>query len=360
MPTFRNDLETIPVYEPGPPAAELAPELGLERIIELAANECPVEPFPEVREAIAAAAAGIHRYPPSDAFYLVRALAEHYDVAPDRIWVGAGSTSILTSIALAAAGPGASVVFADPSFVVYRMATLLAGATPIPVPVDSQWRLDPDALLAAVRSDTTVLYFCNPNNPTGTHSTATAIRHVVDSVPEHVTLVIDEAYAEYATAPDYSSALPHTLDRDNVIVTRTFSKVYGLAGARVGYAFGDPATIRSLRRPQAPYAIGSLAQVAAREALRHQDRIQERVTANDTQRAFVIEQLRRLDQFVIDSQTNFVLWRPDAESATLASELLAAGIMVRPLGPWIRVTVGTRAENEAFIEAAAAIVGSPS
>ncbi|MEE9299101.1 MAG: histidinol-phosphate transaminase [Acidimicrobiia bacterium] len=351
MPRFRSDLEAIPTYDPGPPTAEIAAELGLEGIIELGANECPVEPFPEVQAAIAAAASDVHRYPLSDGHYLAEALAAHHGVAPDRLWIAPGSTAILTAIALAASGPGSSVVFADPSFVVYRMAALLAGAEPVAVPVDSEWRLDPEALMAAIRPDTAVLYFCNPNNPTGTHVTGGEVDHLVASVSDSVTLVIDEAYAEYATAPDYSSAIPLTLDRDNVVVTRTFSKVYGLAGLRVGYAFGDPETIRSLRRPQAPYATGALAQVAAIEALRHQDRIQQRVAANAAGRTFLADELRRLDQLTIDSQTNFVLWKPDADPARLAADLLAVGIMVRPMGPWIRVTVGTEAENRRFIEA---------
>lgn len=357
MPRFRSDLEAIPVYDPGPPTAEIAANLGLEQIIELASNECPVVPFPEVQEAIAAATAGVHRYPLSDAYYLAEALADLHDAAVERIWIGPGSTAILTATALAATGPGSSVVLGDPSFVVYRMAALVAGAEPIPVPVDDEWRLDPEEMLAAIRPDTTVVYFCNPNNPTGTHNPAEAVGYLAANVPDAVTLVIDEAYAEYATAPDYATALPLTFERDNVIVSRTFSKVYGLAGMRVGYGFGDPETVRALRRPQPPYSTSALAQAAAIEALRHQDLVAERVAVNAAARTSLIEALRRLDQYVIGSQTNFVLWRPDAEPAPLSERLLAAGVMVRPMGPWIRVTVGTAEENQRFVDVLEGLLG---
>jgi histidinol-phosphate aminotransferase len=350
LPSFRSDLESVPTYDPGPPSAEIAAGLGLERIIEMADNECPTTPFPEVEEAIAAAASSINRYPLSDASYLAAALADHYHVDKDRLWVGPGSTGILTTIALATSGSGTSVVFGDPSFVVYRMATLLAGAEPIPVPLDTEWRLDPDAMLAAIRPDTTLMYFCNPNNPTGTHRSSDDVARLVAAVPDSITLVIDEAYAEYVTAADHATAIPLVLARDNVVVSRTFSKVYGLAGARVGYALGDPETIRSLRRLQFPFATGTLAQVAATEALRHQGRVQERVAANSAGRDFLAGELRRLDQFVIDSQTNFVLWRPQSDPADLASRLLSLGVMVRAMGPWIRVTVGTEAENRTLID----------
>ncbi len=358
LPRFRSDLEAIPTYDPGRPSAEIAAELGLEAIIELASNEHPVAPLPEVQAAIAAAADSVHRYPLTDAAYLVEALAAHYGLAPERLWIGPGSTAILTTVALAATGPGTSVVFGDPSFVVYRMAALLAGAEPIAVPVDAEWRLDPDALVAAIRPDTTVLYFCNPNNPTGTHRAATDVSRLVERVPDSVTLVIDEAYGEYATASDYESAISLTLDHDNVVVSRTFSKVYGLAGLRVGYAIGDPDTIRSLRRPQAPFATGALAQIAAVESLKHQTAIQERIAANGVGRSFIAEELSRLGQFTVNSQTNFVLWKPDSDAAQLSSDLLDRGIMVRPMGPWIRVTVGTEAENRTLIEAVAELVRS--
>ncbi len=348
MPRLRPDLDTIPSYDPGKPVAA---EIG--DLAELASNECPTEPFPEVQAVIAEAARTVHRYPETNAHYLVEALAERHQISADHLWVAPGSTGVLMSIALAACGPGTSVVFADPSFVVYRMAALVAGAEPIAVPLDSEWRLDPAALAAAIRSDTNVLYYCNPNNPTGTYTTAADTERLVELVPDRVTIVIDEAYFEYVDAPDYATAVPLAVSRDNVIVTRTFSKVYGLAGMRIGYAIGQPETIRSLRRPQPPYATTALAQAAAIEALRHPDLVEHRAKDNAAGRAHLTDFLRDLGETVIDSQTNFILWEPRLDPAAIAAALITRGIMVRPMGPWLRITIGTEEENR---RCAAAIV----
>ena len=357
MPRFRPDLEAIPTYDPGRPLDEVARQLGLDSIADLASNESPVEPLPEVMAAIAAAAARINRYPSTDARELVRDLAGLYDVDPEFVWVAPGSTALLTSVALAATGPGTSVVFADPSFVMYRMAAAIAGATPLPVPLNPQWRLDTDAMIAAVRDDTNVIYYCNPNNPTGTHTPYSDVERLIDSVPDRVTIVIDEAYGEYVTAPDWSSAIPLGVRHDNVLVSRTFSKVYGLAGERVGYAVGHPSLLRALSRPQPPYAVSTLAQVAAVEALRHQDRIAQRVRDTVAGRERIVARLRQLGQFALDSQTNFVLWRP-ARSAAAADALLRRGTLVRTLGPWVRITVGTPEENERCLTGIEAAIGA--
>ncbi len=170
-------------------------------------------------------------------------------------------------------------------------------------------------------------------------------------MPERVLILIDEAYAEYVTAPDYASAIPHALERDNVVVTRTFSKIYGLAGVRIGYAVGRPETLEALRRPQVPFATSTLAQIAAIEALRHPDRVVERVKENAIGRELIATELRARGLIVIDSQTNFVLWRPSGDPAATASALLHQGVIVRPMGPWIRVSVGTERENRRFLDA---------
>ncbi|MCP4247952.1 MAG: aminotransferase class I/II-fold pyridoxal phosphate-dependent enzyme, partial [bacterium] len=170
---------------------------------------------------------------------------------------------------------------------------------------------------------------CNPNNPTGTHTPADDLERLVEAVPDRVTIVFDEAYFEYADAPDYASAIPLASSRDNVIVARTFSKVYGLAGMRVGYAVGRPELISSLRRPQPPFAITALAQVAAIEALRHQDLVAARVKDNAAGRQFLTQALRDLGESVIDSQTNFILWEPRLDPTETAAALLADGVMVR-------------------------------
>jgi histidinol-phosphate aminotransferase len=350
VPRFRPDLESIPTYDPGRPLADVARDLGLEEITDLGSNEYPLGPFPEVVAAIREAATGVNRYPLTDSPDLRGAVARLYQIDADWVWVAPGSTAMLIAAALAAAGPDSSVVFADPSFVVYRMATAIAGATPLAVPVDDLWRHDASAMIEAVRDDTRLIYYCNPNNPTGTHTPFSDMERLAESVPGEVTIVVDEAYAEYVTAPDWSSAIPLTSRHANVVVSRTFSKVYGLAGERVGYAIGHPDLLRPLSRPQPPYAVSTLAQVAATEALRHQDRIAERVAEAVAGREWITSRLRQLGEFAIDSQTNFVLWRP-SDSSAAADTVLKRGALIRRLGPWVRITVGTPDQNRLCLDA---------
>ena len=193
MPTFRADLDAIPTYSPGKPIDEVSRDLGIFDICKLASNECPTEPFPEVVAAIAAAAGDVNRYPEDSGFYLVNALAERHGVDPSEVWLGAGSTQLLGCVALSTGGPGTSAVYASPSFVMYPIATLVAGGRPIEVPLDDDWRHDLDAMLDAIEDDTTVVYVCNPNNPTGTHRSGADVAAFIDAVPPDVLVVIDEA-----------------------------------------------------------------------------------------------------------------------------------------------------------------------
>jgi histidinol-phosphate aminotransferase len=351
VPTFRPDLDSIQPYIPGRPIDEVARDLGISDIVKIASNEHPEPPFPEVQAAIAAASKEANRYPEDSSHYLVQALAARYMISPDHIWIGAGSTQILGSIALAVGGPGTSAVFADPSFVMYPIATAVAGAARIAVPTDDLMRHDLEAMADAVQDDTTVVYVCNPDNPTATHVAKTQLGAFIARVPRRVLIVIDEAYAEYATAPDYATSLPHALERDNVVVTRTFSKVYGLAGLRIGYAIGQPDTLRQLRKVQAPFSVNSIAQAAALASLDFEDRLEERVKANTTGRDEIEAALAARGLEFAPSQTNFVMFAPDHDPITLSDALLHEGVIVRPMGPWIRVTVGTPAENQRFFGA---------
>ena len=325
-------------------------EYGLDDIIKLASNECPEEPFAPVQEAIAAAALGSNRYPDTVASELTAALASHHDVAPDNIWVGPGSSSILISIAHAMGGADTSAVFADHSFILYRIITGIARAEAVTVPLDTTLRHDGPAMVAAVRPDTTVMYVCNPNNPTGTYIEPAEIDRIVADTPSDVLVVIDEAYEEYVTAAGHRSALPHALANDNVIVLRTFAKIYGIAGLRVGYAIGQPDTIAQLRRLQAPFAITNVSLAGALEALRHQDLVAARAKTNAMGRDQLGSGLDELGVERVPSETNFLLIRPDHDAARLCEALLRRGVIVRQFGEHIRVTVGTESENTRFLE----------
>ncbi|MGI9667834.1 MAG: histidinol-phosphate transaminase [Acidimicrobiia bacterium] len=345
MPTFRPDLETIPRYVPGKPVEEVARELGVDSIGKLASNECPEPPFPEVIDAITEAGTAINRYPDSSGYELTMAIAAHQGVSRSNVWVGSGSSEILRCIALSVGGPNTSAVFAAPSFIMYTIGTLVAGSEAITVPLTETFDHDLDAMLAAVRDDTNVLYVCNPNNPTGGIRSGSDVRGLLDQVPQRVTVVIDEAYAEYATDPSYESMIDEAVTRPNVIVARTFSKIYGLAGLRVGYAIGDEELLNRVRTTQAPFSVNTVAQSAAIEALRHQHRVAERRDANEKGRQDLITGFAERGVNVASTQANFVYFEPDASASALHDELLRQGVIVRSLGQGIRVTVGTREEN---------------
>jgi histidinol-phosphate aminotransferase len=351
VPTYRSELDSIPRYTPGKPIGEVARELGIESVDKLASNECPTEPFPEVVEAIAAAGVTINRYPDSGQHELTNAIADHHGVDPSSIWVGAGSSEVLRCTALSVGGPGTSAVFAQPSFIMYRIATLVAHADPIAVPLDDRFDHDLDAMLAAITDTTTIVYICNPNNPTGGIRSGRDIRAFIETVDDSVTIIIDEAYAEYATDATYESMLDLAPSKPNVLVARTFSKIYGLAGLRVGFGVGHRDLIANLRTTQPPFAVTAPAQAAALAALPLQNQVAERAAANAAGRTYLTAGLSSRGYRVAGSQANFVYFEPEGGASELFDGLLHRGVIVRVLGEGVRVTVGTAAENERLIAA---------
>jgi len=351
VPTYRSDLTSIPRYTPGRPIDDVARELGIDSIDKLASNECPESPFPEVVDAIAGVARGVNRYPDSSTYELSRAIATHQGLRPDEVWVGSGSSEVLRCAALTVGGPGTSAVFARPSFVMYRITTRVAGAEPIAVPLTAHYGHDLDAMLAAIREDTTIVYVCNPNNPTGGYLSGSDVSSFLDAVPERVLVVVDEAYAEYVTVDDYQTFINEAPSRPNLLVARTFSKIYGLAGLRVGYGVGSSDLLANLRGTQAPFSVTSVGQAAALEALKHQDQVALRRDLNAFGRQFLINGLASLGFDPVASQANFVYFEPGDSAAELGDALLHRGEIVRVLGNGVRVTVGTNDENQRFLEA---------
>lgn len=344
-------VDRISPYVGGRPIEEVAREYGVTDVVKLASNESPTEPFPEVVAALEAAVRSVNRYPDQHAFELTGGVAEHLGVERDRLWFGAGSSELLGAIALAVGGPGTAAVFAWPSFAMYPIGTMRAGAEPVRVPLDDAWRHDLDALGAAIDHRTTVIYLCNPNNPTGTVLPGDDVEAFVRAVDEDVLVVVDEAYHEYVTDPAYRSMLPLALERPNVLVLRTFSKVYGLAGLRIGYAVGDPATLVALRKPQRPFTVTQLAQVAAREAIRHAARVVERRAENAAGRRLLEAGLADRGLDVAESQANFVYTEVGPVAERVNQGLLERGVIVRPFGEALRVSVGTEIENRRFLMA---------
>jgi histidinol-phosphate aminotransferase len=348
---FRPDLDRIEAYRPGRAIAEVAAAYHLDAVVKLASNESPEPPFPEVAAAIAAAIPGLNRYPDNARPDLARALAEFHGVPVDRVWSGSASNELMLITGLTMTAPGTSAVFGWPSFSLYEIATRAGFGDDIAVPLDDHHRHDLTAMRAAIRSDTTIVYVCNPNNPTSTHVPGEALEGFIDSLSDDVLVVIDEAYADFATAPDFRSMLPLAATRDNVMVTRTFSKVYGLAGLRVGYAVTAPESIAAFRRIQLPFSVNALGEAAAIEALKHQDRVKTRVARNAAGVARLTTGLRSAGIDVADSEANFVYAGFGERSAALTEALLRNGYIVRPVPPegWLRITAGSAEEIEGFL-----------
>lgn len=355
VPTFRADIRKISPYSPGRSIEAVARENGFDPsdIVKLASNESPLPPLEAVQQKLRESVSDVYRYPDNDGVVLREAIGAEVGVDPSHVWIGGGSSELLRVIAMAAGGPGTSAVYAWPSFIIYRLASILSMSDRIEVPL-TDYRHDLDAMSSAIRDDTTVVYLCNPNNPTGTHVDAAAVVRFVESIPDRVLVVIDEAYHEFVTAADHVSAIPLAVERSNVVVTRTFSKIHGLAALRVGYGIAAPETIDELRKAQAPFTVTSLGQDAAVESLRHEDEIGLRRVTNAAERARITREMELMGITVVPSQTNFVYF--DASSVgDPAAAYLRHGIIVRVFGTNVRVTVGTDRENDRFLAASASI-----
>jgi histidinol-phosphate aminotransferase len=354
MPTFRQDLRALAPYVPGRPIEDVAGEMGIppDQIVKLASNESPDGPFPGVNEAVAGTLANSNRYPDNDAPQLLDALSKWLGVPDDHLWLGAGSVALLSHIALAAGGPGTSALFAWPSFVMYRNVSRWAMTESVEVPLTPDFLHDLEAMSTAVREDTTVVYLCNPNNPTGTIITGDAMDWFVGAVPERVLVVVDEAYSDFVTDPSYRTSVSLAMERPNVVVLRTFSKIFALAAHRVGYAVGQPATLAELRKTQIPFSISQVAQTAATVSLGDQAEHRRRVEANAIGRHHLLGVLEERGIPHSESHANFVYLRIGEDSAAVGHDFMTRGVIVRPMSRgWLRVTVGDGPENQRFVTA---------
>jgi histidinol-phosphate aminotransferase len=355
--TFAQKLARMPHYEAGLHEDAAREAFGSDEIIKLASNESPWGPHPAVVEAVAAAAKGLNRYPDQHARRLRRRIAERFETEPPRVAVGNGSCEILLAAAEALCEPGDEILFAWPSFSIYPHLAALSGAREIRVPLADGYVHDLDAMLAEITAATQLVCVCNPNNPTGTHLPAGRIAEFLDRVPDRVTVALDEAYVEFQTHDDPDTTIDLLADFPNLLILRTFSKVYGLAGLRCGYALCGAKLRAALDAVRQPFSVNELAQVAAAEAILHQDDVVERVERTIVERVFVEEGLDELGLEAPESHANFS-WVPmgDRDEAEVVRRLGEAGVVVRGgegLGGagHIRVSYGTRAENERFLAA---------
>lgn len=352
-------IQRLAPYPPGMPLEELEREYGITGSIKLASNENPFGPSPRAVAAIAEALPTLHRYPDGSGFYLRRALARRIGVAADAIILGNGSNDIIELAVRAFLRPGDEAVMADQAFVIYQMVVQAAGAISRQVPL-RRFTHDLEAIKAAIGPATRLVFLANPNNPTGTIYKRDAWEDFLDDVPPHVLVIADDAYADYVEDPDYPDSLAYQR-RDRLLLTlRTFSKIYGLAGVRVGYGVGPLEVIEVLNRIRQPFNVNALAQVAALAALDDQEHV-ERTRANNREGlAYLRGVCEKLGRPYVPSWANFLLI--DVGDATRVYDaLLRRGVIVRPMDVYgfqrhLRVTVGTPAENQRFAESLAAVL----
>jgi len=352
-------IRTLTPYPPGKPIEELERELGIRDSIKLASNENPLGPSPKAVAAIAAVLADLHRYPDGSAFYLKRRLAERLGVSEAELIVGNGSNEIIELAVRTFLRPGDEAVMADQAFVVYRLVVQSAGGSSRMVPL-RDFTHDLEAIAATVTPRTRLVFLGNPNNPTGTIFRRAAWRAFLGRLPEHLLVVADEAYAEYVEDPEYPDTIRERGDRVPVLSLRTFSKLYGLAGLRIGYGVAAAPVIDALDRIRQPFNVNALALAGARAALDDEEHVRRTLAANRAGMAFLVEAFRALGLAHVPSAANFVLVRV-GDGARVYEALLRRGVIVRPMAVYgfpehVRVTVGTEAENARFVAALRAVL----
>jgi len=355
-------LNHLPVYQPGRPIEEVARELGLdpEGIIKLASNENPLGPSRLGLAAMREAIKQVNLYPDGNAFYLKQKLAAKLGVSPTNLILGNGSNEVIEMVGHALLAPGAEVVVSQYCFAVYPIVTALFGAKLVVVPAKN-YAHDLDAMLAAITPNTRVVFVANPNNPTGTTASREQLRRLVDAVPPHVLLALDEAYIEFLDEP--LDLLPDIRSgaRPNLLLMRTFSKIYGLAGTRIGYGVGHPDFIAALEKIRQPFNINMVAQAGALGALDDAQHVEKTRKINSRGLKLYAKSFRQLGLEFIPSQANFILVKV-GDGQRVFTELQKLGVIVRPMGgyqlpEWVRISVGTPKENARCLEALKSVLG---
>lgn len=341
-------------YQPGKPVEELQRELGLSSIVKLASNENPRGPSEKVKESLHTVLQELSRYPDGSAYLLKKALAEHLGVAQNRITVGNGSNDLLELVARVFLLPGNEAIVSQHAFVVYPLVIKAVGAKLITVPAKN-WAHDLVAMAAAVTDKTRMLFIANPNNPTGTWAPETALIELLEQLPQSVLVILDEAYFEYVQDGAYPNGLILSQRYPNLVITRTFSKVYGLAALRVGYAVSHADIADLMNRIRQPFNVNAAALAAAQAALSDQEYVQRSVQLNVRGMRQLVDGFNRLGVDYIPSVGNFVSLDVGGDAMPINQALLQQGVIVRPIGVYqmpdhLRVTVGLEEENRRFLD----------
>ncbi len=354
VPDYLEELQT---YQSGKPIEELAREKKLTRISKLASNENPLGPSPFAIKAMTVGLWDVHRYPDMNAYHLVSSLCKLYNLTPENIIIGNGSEGIMGNIARAFIQPGDEILTSEKTFIGFNILAKSAGANLVTTPMTVDFRFDVDQMAKKINENTKIIYIANPNNPTGTYIKKLEFDHLMEHVPAHVLVILDEAYFEYAKDnKDYPDSMNYRYD--NVITLRTFSKAYGLAGLRVGYGFAHPNLIKYLKKVKLPFEPGYIAQLGAIGAINDHHHLEQTIKLNTTEYKRAYDFLSQMGLRPIDSVTNFICFKPGSLEASkwLYEELLDYGVIVRPLfgngmPEYLRLSIGSPEEMDHFYEA---------
>lgn len=356
-------VSNITPYVPGKPVEELERELGITDSVKLASNENPLGPSSEVVKRIiddltgTKHSVGLNRYPDGNGYYLKQALSKKLSVAEDKIILGNGSNEIIDIAVRTFLQPGDDAVMAHPSFVVYRMSTQAQGANALQIPLQN-YTHDLEAMADAVTPRTKIFFIANPNNPTGTMNTRQEFDRFMKRVPDGTLVVVDEAYYEYVTGPDYPDSMHYLREGRDILILRTFSKIYGLAGLRIGYGIGQEGLIAELNKLRPPFNTSSLAQKAAIWALQDDDHVRKTREINEQGKQYLYRELDSIGAKFVPTEANFIYMPLKQDAHHLYTALLRQGVIVRPMGQHeIRVTIGLPEENTRFINALKTVMG---
>ncbi len=349
-------MDNIAPYVPGKPIKEVERELGLTDIIKLASNENPLGPSPKAIEGVLEALNSLNFYPDGQSFELRQALSRHLDVPPEWIIVGNGADGVILETCMAYLDEGSEVVTSEHSFPMYDIFSYAMRAKVVKVPTKN-YGLDLKAIKQAISPKTSLVFICNPNNPTGTILNRDEVEEFMESFPEETLVVFDEAYFEFAPRDDFPDTIRFLKEgRKNVLILRTFSKAYGIAGLRLGYGIGHPEIIETLNKIKEPFAVNLLAQAAGIKALEDQEFVRRTVQTINEEKEFLYHEFKRLGLPFIKSYTNFVMVEVNQDASSVMKSLLHKGVIVRPCGGYklphhLRITVGTREQNKRLIKA---------
>ncbi|HPP67163.1 MAG TPA: histidinol-phosphate transaminase [bacterium] len=351
----RKSLSFISPYVPGKPAEQLFREKGLMKIIKLASNENPLGPSPYAVKILNKKTHALNRYPEGNAFMLKEKLSQFFGINAQQIIVGNGSSEIIGMTIQSFCEQGDEIICASPSFIIYKILAYAFGAIPVEVKLNTDFSYNLDAFIEKISDKTKLIILCNPNNPTGSYITKQNMERFMKNIPDNIIVLCDEAYIEYAEAPDFGSAF-QWLTKGNVIIARTFSKIYGLAGLRIGYGMASTDIIKIMEKIRPPFNTSSLAQDAATAALDDCNFVQKSIQHNINGKQYLSQNLKKLGFTVFPSQANFLFCRIEKNTDEICQQLEENGIIVRPMTAfgvkekYIRITIGTEEENKIFID----------